>query len=89
MSLEGKPLRYLIGGDDSEEGKDDEVIELSFDADAPPSAGLGSSTATCSMKIMTPIKRLESMAPTQRPLMSQNNTARVRLIPTARAGKRI
>ena len=41
MSLEGKPLRYLIGGDDSEEGKDDEVIELSFDADAPPKRGIG------------------------------------------------
>ena len=41
MSLEGKPLRYLIGGDDSEAGKDDEVIELSFDADAPPKRGIG------------------------------------------------
>lgn len=41
MSLEGKPLRYLIGGDDSVDGKDDEVIELSFDADAPPKRGIG------------------------------------------------
>jgi hypothetical protein len=37
MTLEGKPLRYLIGGDD----RDNEVIELSFDAEAPPKRGIG------------------------------------------------
>ncbi len=41
MSLEGKPLRYLIGGDDNAQGRDDEVIELSFDAEAPPKRGIG------------------------------------------------
>jgi hypothetical protein len=41
MNLAGKPLRYLIGGDDSAQGSDGEVIELSFDADAPPEKGIG------------------------------------------------
>src|SRR5262245_32812554 len=41
MVLEGKPLRYLIGGDDSAQGRDDEVFELSFDAEAPPKHGIG------------------------------------------------
>jgi hypothetical protein len=41
MSLEGKPLRYLIGGDDNAKGSDDEVIEMSFDAEAPPKHGIG------------------------------------------------
>ena len=41
MTLEGKPLRYLIGGDDNAPGSDDEVIELSFDAQAPPKRGIG------------------------------------------------
>jgi hypothetical protein len=41
MSLEGKPLRYLIGGDDSASGKDGEVIELGFDAESPPEHGIG------------------------------------------------
>ena len=41
MTLEGKPLRYLIGGDDRAQGSDDEVIELSFDAEAPPRRGIG------------------------------------------------
>src|SRR5262245_19659126 len=40
MVLEGKPLRYLIGGDDSAQGRDDEVFELSFDAEAPPKRGI-------------------------------------------------
>jgi hypothetical protein len=40
-TLAGKPLRYLIGGDDSDEGRDGEVIELSFDAEAPPDRGIG------------------------------------------------
>jgi hypothetical protein len=48
-----------------------------------------SNTATCSMKIMMPRKRSENTAHTQPPLMSQNNTGRVRLIPTDRAGRRI
>src|SRR5207342_2318224 len=41
VSLEGKPLRYLIGGDDTAPGKDDEVTELGFDAEAPPKRGIG------------------------------------------------
>jgi hypothetical protein len=41
MALEGKPLRYLIGGDDNVKGSDDEVIELSFDAEMPPKHGIG------------------------------------------------
>jgi hypothetical protein len=32
MSLDGKQLRYLIGGDDSAQGKEDEITELGFDA---------------------------------------------------------
>ena len=36
MILEGKSLRYLIGGDDSAQGRDDEVFELSFDAEGLP-----------------------------------------------------
>jgi hypothetical protein len=39
--LEGKPLRYLIGGDDSYNGADNEVIELSYDAIAPSRHGIG------------------------------------------------
>jgi hypothetical protein len=41
MSLEGKQLRYLIGGDDSAQGKEDEITELGFDAEAPPKQGIG------------------------------------------------
>jgi hypothetical protein len=41
MSLEGKQLRYLIGGDDSAVGKEDEIIELGFDAEEPPKLGIG------------------------------------------------
>jgi len=41
MTLEGKPLRYLIGGDDRTHGSNNEVIELSFDAEAPPKRGIG------------------------------------------------
>jgi hypothetical protein len=41
MNLEGKALRYLIGGDDNMAGQDDEVIEFSFDAEAPPKRGIG------------------------------------------------
>lgn len=40
-ALEGKPLRYLIGGEDDYEGAEDEVIELSYDATRPPSNGVG------------------------------------------------
>jgi hypothetical protein len=36
MILEGKLLQYLIGGDDSAQGRDDEVFELSFDAEGLP-----------------------------------------------------
>ena len=39
--LEGKQLRYLIGGDDSAPGKDGEIIELGFDAEGPPKRGIG------------------------------------------------
>jgi hypothetical protein len=41
MALEGKQLRYLIGGDDTAVGKDDEIIELGFDAECPPKHGIG------------------------------------------------
>jgi hypothetical protein len=41
MALEGKPLRYLIGGDDSAPGKEDEITELGFDAEAAPKHGIG------------------------------------------------
>jgi len=41
MSLEGKQLRYLIGGDDSAQGKEDEITELGFDAEEPPKHGIG------------------------------------------------
>jgi hypothetical protein len=41
MALEGKQLRYLIGGDDTAVGKDDEIIELGFDAEEPPKHGIG------------------------------------------------
>jgi hypothetical protein len=41
MALEGKPLRYLIGGDDSAAGKEDEITELGFDAEAHPKDGIG------------------------------------------------
>jgi len=40
-TLAGKPLRYLIGGDDSDDGRDGEVIELSFDAESTPERGIG------------------------------------------------
>ena len=39
--LEGKQLRYLIGGNDNHPGKDDEIIEFSFDAEEPPKRGIG------------------------------------------------
>jgi hypothetical protein len=39
--LEGKQLRYLIGGDDNHPGKDGEIIEFSFDAEEPPKRGIG------------------------------------------------
>jgi hypothetical protein len=41
MSLEGKQLRYLIGGDDSAQGKVDEITELGFDAEESPKHGIG------------------------------------------------
>jgi hypothetical protein len=41
MSLEGKQLRYLIGGDDSAQGKEDEITEFGFDAEEPPKHGIG------------------------------------------------
>jgi hypothetical protein len=41
MALEGRPLRYLIGGDDSAPGKEDEITELGFDAEAHPKHGIG------------------------------------------------
>jgi len=37
----GKQLRYLIGGDDSAQGKEDEITELGFDAEEPPKHGIG------------------------------------------------
>src|SRR5262245_12551160 len=39
--LEGKQRRYLIGGNDNHPGKDDEIIEFSFDAEEPPKRGIG------------------------------------------------
>jgi hypothetical protein len=39
--LEGRPLRYLIGGNDSYPGRSDEVVELSYDARKLPAAGIG------------------------------------------------
>lgn len=41
QTLDGKPLRYLIGGDDDYDGADDEVIELSYDAERHPARGVG------------------------------------------------
>lgn len=38
--LEGRQLRYLIGGDDDFVGRADEVVELSYDAERTSSGGL-------------------------------------------------
>jgi len=89
MSLEGKPLRYLIGADDSEEGKDDEVIELSFDADAPPKRGIGIKYCNLLDENYDADKKTGKYGPYATASDVANNTARVRSIPTARAGKRI
>jgi len=40
-NLDGKQLRYLIGGNDSYSGADSEVTELSYDAEHPPQHGIG------------------------------------------------
>lgn len=41
MTLDGKQLRYLIGGEDDYEGADNEVVELSYDAERLPKHGVG------------------------------------------------
>jgi hypothetical protein len=41
VTLEGKQLRYLIGGNDTATGADNEVTELSYDATRPPAHGIG------------------------------------------------
>jgi hypothetical protein len=41
INLDGKPLRYLIGGNDGYAGRADEVVELSYDARKPPTSGIG------------------------------------------------
>jgi hypothetical protein len=39
--LEGKPLRYLIGKDGTMRGKEGEIVEVGYDVEAPPKAGIG------------------------------------------------
>jgi hypothetical protein len=39
-SLEGRPLRYLIGANGVGTGRDDEIVECPYDATRPPAKGL-------------------------------------------------